>query len=177
MSTAYALQLSQGTATATAGLAGGPNLARSTEDAGPIRVKHATFTIPASGAGSQIADVIVLCNLGVFSRFYYAYVATSAWGTSATLSIGKIDPNNSSNTDSAHYAALTSVAAAGSFLTGLAVGEQVGVDPTGASTDTGNAAPYFGSADIQITATIAGAAPTAAGTLNVVIFYSDGAGR
>lgn len=177
MSTVYCSQLNSGLATAVGGLAGGPNLARSTEDSGPVRVKHATFTVPSgSGAGSQIGDIIVLANLGVFSRFYYAIVYNGAMGSSATISIGKIDPNNSTNTDSAHYVALTSVTSAGNFLCALNAGEQVGADPAG-DQSTGNVPPAYGSQDVQITATVAGAALTAAAILNVIIFYSDGGGR
>lgn len=177
MANALCTQLNTGVATTSAGLAGGPNLGRSTEDSGKVQIKHANFTIPASGAGSVSGDTITLAYLDVFSRFYYAQVFHTAMGATVTMDIGKTDPNNSANTDAVHYANGADVSLAGNFVAGGAnVGEQVGTDPTGTVTDAGNAVPYFGSAPITIMATLHNT-PTAAATFNVIIFYSSGAGR
>lgn len=175
MAIAFSDLLTGNVATASAGLAGGPNLNRSAKDGASAGVHIADFTVPASGPGSANGDVIYLCQLNVMSRISRIVLIFSAWGTSVTLSIGKVDPNNAANTDAVHYLAATSVAAAGNNTPlGANLGEQVGADPSGAVTDTGNAVPGFGELPIIITATIGGAAPTAAATLRAIIEESPG---
>lgn len=149
---------------ASAGLGGASAQISPTEDDSPIRFKRFTFTIPASGAGSANGDRIKMCKLNVFDRLLSAKVLVPAGGlgASTTLSIGKIDENNSSNTDNTHFSAAKSSAAAGVIDADTNLTEQVGVAPTGAVTDTGMGLPNFGSGPIDITVTIGGGTPTAA---------------
>lgn len=175
MAIAFSDLLTGNVATASAGLAGGPNLNRSAKDGGAPHIHIADFTVPASGPGSANGDVIFLTAINVMSRFVRAQFINSVWGAGVTLSIGKVDPNNAANTDAVHYAPATAVATAGSFLATVNLGEQVGADPSGAVTDTGNTVPAFGEAAIIITATIGGGTPTAAATLRAIIEESGGA--
>jgi hypothetical protein len=173
----YSLQSS----TTVGGVAGGPQQIRGAEYRGKLKWRHFTLSnsgaaVPSpslGGASLAIADVIVLGGAKVIERMVFGRVFFSAWGTSATLSIGKIDPNNSSNTAAAHYKALTSVATAGNWDFDTNIGEQIGADPEG-DQSTGNTAPEFGSADIEITATVAGATPASTATLNGYFITSDG---
>lgn len=171
MATAQSTLLSSLAQSASAGLAGGASLNRSVVDGAHRQVKIGTFTIPASGAGSADGDVIQICGLNVFARIISVQVLHQAMGAGVTLDIGKTDPNNSANNDATHYANGVDVANIGNFFANANLGEQVGTDPTGAVTDTGNAIPKFGSDEIMLTATIH-TAPTAAKVLTFIVDYS-----
>ncbi len=174
-------QLFQLSPSSAGGIQGGPGQIRGAEFKGKVRWRHFTLSnsgaaVPSpslGGASLAIADIIDLGGAKVIERMIFGRVYFSAWGTSATLSIGKKDPNNSSNTDAAHYKALTSVATAGTYDFDLNIGEQIGADPAG-DQSTGNKTPSFGSADIIITATVAGATPAIDATLNGYYLTSDG---
>lgn len=166
---------------AIAGVAGGPQLTRSTEYRGLVKVDRFTFNaatpnpMPGFGAGAMASgDVLVLAQMNdpVQRIFMGRIYVTAAWGAGVTLSVGKIDLNNAANTDPAHYLVATSVAATGLLELNLNMTEQVGVTPIGDLT-IGNTLPMFGSAPILITATIGGAAPNATGTLQGFIFISE----
>ena len=169
-------------ATASGGLAGAPQQTRGAERTGKVHWKH--FTLSNSGAsvpspslgGASLAngDVITLGGQRIIDRIIFGRFYFSAWGAGVTASVGKTDLNNSANTDAVHYKAATSVAAAGSFDLDTNMGEQVGADPTGAVTDTGNALPTFGSGPIQINLTIGGGTPAASATLNGYYLYAVG---
>ena len=173
MATANSDLLASIAQSASAGIAGGAAQNRSVVDGAHQQTKVAHFTIPASGAGSAASDVINICTLTPFSRIISVTVFHGAMGSVNTLDIGKVDPNNSSNTDAVHYASGVDTSLAGSFQAGgQNIGEQVGSDPTGAVTDTGNAIPTFGSANVIITATIHGT-PTAAQVYSFIIEYAE----
>ena len=166
---------------AIAGVAGGPQQPRATEYRGLVKVDRFTFEAatpnPAPGfpAGSIVQnDVLILAQLNdPMQRIYMGriYILTG-WGAGVTLSVGKIDLNNSVNTDPVHYLAAASIAAVGTLELNLNMTEQVGATPIGDLT-VGQGLPQFGSAPILITATIAGAAPNATGTLAGFIFISE----
>ena len=177
MAIANADQLSGASAgSANAGLVGASSQVRSTEVRGAIRVRRFTFTIPASGAGSKNGDQIRCGGLKVTDRIYSGKVITNGLGAGVTLAAGKLDNNNSANNDNNHYLQPVSVANAGAADFNLNLTEQVGVDPTGAVTDTGDgivASPGggFGNAPVEIMLTIGGADPTAAQQIQGFIFY------
>lgn len=157
MATAFSVELASAfsTGTASGGLAGAPVQTRGN------RRKEFTFTIPASGAGSTAADIVVLGVFDVTARIRAIKLINGAMGAGVTLSLGKIDPNNSANTDATHYLDATDVSVAGSVDAVKNLPEQIGTDPAG-DQSTGQTVPYFGQANIQITATIGGTPTTAA---------------
>ena len=174
MAIAYSNSYNALQTTALGGLGGGPNLTRSSVAGGRLSYIKAKFVVPATGPGSANGDVIYLWPLYPVIDIAYIQVITTAWGSGVTLSIGKLDANNASNTDPVHYAAATSVASAGSFLAaGTNLGEEFGPDPMG-DTSVGNTPPGLGGSTDIITATIGGGTPTTGAILMVLIFYSAG---
>jgi hypothetical protein len=167
--------------TATAGVAGGPTQLRGTEFRAVAKFHRftvecaATNPMPNAAAGNfATTDIIVLTRMKVIERIWFGRIYIGAgWGTGVTLTIGKTDLNNSSNTDAAHYKAATSVAAAGNFDLDLNMTEQVGDDPIGDQT-TGQKIPQFGSGDIWITATIAGSVNTTGTLIGYIITTEEG---
>lgn len=138
--------------------------ARATEVRGILKVYKFDFLqagglpmIGGTSAAMATGDTVAIAMMKPTDWIYGGKVFTNDWeGTAVTIDIGKIDPNNSTNTDLDHYAAAIDVtgAAAITDLT-LNVPEQVGDDPKG-DQSTGNKVPEFGSADIIITATLGG---------------------
>lgn len=170
----YATQTGAQVAAATAGLGGSPAQNRSNEDRSAIQVKHFSYTVPAS-SGPASGDSLVLARLKVTDRIYGIKLAVGALGAAATATLGKIDPNNSANTDASHYSGAMDLSIASYNPDALVTndGEQVGADPAGDQT-TGQTAPGFGQAPIQITMTFGGATPTAAAVIEGHVKYSAG---
>lgn len=164
------------------GVAGGTTQTRGAERKGKLHWKH--FTLSNSGAttpsaslgGASLAngDVIILGSQNWQDRMVFGRLFYTAVGAGATASVGKQDPNNAANTDPVHYKAATSVAAAGNYDLDTNMGEQIGTDPSGAATDVGNRPPWFGSAPINITATMGGATPATSTVLNGYYVYAVG---
>jgi hypothetical protein len=161
---------------AVAGLGGASAQIRSVEKGGRLRIARFTFTVPASGAGSASADTVLLPAMGPLDRIYMLRFFVPG---SLTFSVGKVDSNNSANSDPAHYIP-NAVYPAGMLDAVLNMGEQVGVDPTGASTDTGDkpigSAPGggFGNGPVNLQLTW-GASPTAALQIQGFFVYTPGA--
>lgn len=158
--------------TATAGVAGGPQMTRATEVRGITKVHRFTVEVdfpnpmPDSplvpGTTFANGDTLVLAWMDPTERIYFGrvYVLTGL-GATVTLSFGKLDTNYSANTDPAHYLAATGANTVGALADfNLNMTEQVGADPRGDQT-VGNFIPFFGSGKVYLTATIGGAAPTA----------------
>lgn len=167
---------------AVAGVAGAPGQPRGSEVRGLLKVYRFTIELatpnPVPGQpGGAVAnnDTFIVAVLKPTDRvFSGTVVELSTWGAGVTLSFGKIDTNNASNTDAVHYMAAQSMAAAAgtiyTFTTNL--GEQVGADPIGDQT-SGQQLPQFGSGPIYVTATVGGATPNATGTLNGFIYITE----
>lgn len=155
--------------TNTAGLGGGSKQIRGTEFRGTLRIRHFTITNGTSASLGGVAlangDRLLLTYMKVIERIYFGRIYFTPSTASLTLAVGKLDPNNSANTDAGHYKAAVSIATAGSIDLDKNMGEQVGTDPKG-DQSTGNVPPPFGSQDIVLTATYGGATPDAAATLN-----------
>lgn len=155
--------------TNAAGVAGGLNQIRGTEFRGTLRIRHFTITNGTSASLGGVAlangDRLLLTYMKVIERIYFGRFYFTPSTASLTLAVGKLDPNNSANTDAGHYKAAVTIATAGNFDLDKNMGEQVGTDPAGDQT-TGNKVPNFGSQDIVLTATYGGATPDAAATLN-----------
>lgn len=155
--------------TGVAGLGGGPQQIRGTEFRQNVKIRHFTLTNGTSASLGGVAlangDRILLTRFKVIDRIYFGRFFYGPNTGSLTATVGKLDPNNSANTDAAHYKASVSLATAGSFDLDLNMGEQVGTDPAG-DESTGNTAPNFGSQDIVLTMTYGGATPNAAATIN-----------
>lgn len=175
MAVAFSSALAPSTGpSAVGGLAGGNNQSRSTFAGGRVRHAKCKFTIPATGAGSASGDVVYLWQFGPFTDISFIQVFHTALGAGVTLSIGKVDTNNSVNTDAVHYASAVDVSLAGNFTAGsMNMDEEAGKDPAG-DNSVGNLAPGYGNGFIYLTATITGT-PTAAATLMAIVFFSPGA--
>lgn len=162
--------------TATAGVAGGPQLVRATEIRGIPKVHR--FTVEQStpnplpdvpvtvGASFAAGDTIVLAWMDPTERIYFGRVFVTATFAS-TLSFGKYDTNWSQNTDPAHYLS-GGAGTAGQLDFNLNMTEQVGADPRGDQT-LGNWIPSFGSGKIWLTMTF-GSTPAAGAALTGFIF-------
>lgn len=159
-------------ATASAGLSGAAQQARSSQIQGNLEGFEFSFTIPASGAGSTAGDQVVIAQLSVFARIKAIKLYNGAMGAGVTLSLGKTDPNNSANTDNTHYLDAVDVSVQGGVDATKNLPEQVGTDTTGAVTDTGMGLPNFGAAPINITATIGGT-PTAGAVFRGYVTYAS----
>ncbi len=174
--------------TATAGVAGGPLQPRATEVRGITKVHRFTVAfatpnpLPNAAAGSIVSgDTVWLALLDPTERLYFGRIWFGAWGAGATLSIGKLDLNNSANTDAVHYLPATSIAAAANFdLAGASAAlapsemtEQVGADPLGDQT-TGQLIPAFGSNKIVVTGTFGGTTPTAGTLAGFILTVEEG---
>ena len=154
-------------ATASGGVAGAPTQVRSPQAAGKLQIGVDSYVT----AGTEATGTVIEWwpQMPVTSRLVYGTISWGALGSGALLSVGKVDPNNSANTDAVHYLnPATAANVAGSALFNNNVGEQVGQDPLG-DQSTGNTAPAFGAAGIIVTSTITGA--TAAASQNIVIVY------
>lgn len=158
-------------ASATAGLAGAPNQVRSSQIEGHVQGFEFSFTIPASGAGSTAGDQVIIGYMSPFARIEDIVLFNGAMGANVTLSLGKTDPNNSSNTDNTHYLDATDVSVAGRVWAQKNLPEQVGTDTAG-DQSTGNTAPGFGALPIEVTATIGGT-PTTSAKFQGVIYYKS----
>lgn len=174
-------QISSLGGSASAGLGGASQQARSAEVAGRVRVMRFSKTIPASGAGSAQNDRIKLPPIEPTARMLAIRVYNPGLGANATISIGKIDTNDSNNDDDAHYLAAAAAANPGILDANLNMTEQVGADSTGASTDTGNGPAGgaigggFGNGPIYPTLKLGGAAPAAGSFITGYYLYSPGA--
>lgn len=117
----------------------------------PIAMPGDTATVPA------LNDQIVLALLKPTDYLYFGRLYLGDFGgTDLFLSVGRIDPNNSTNNDVDRYLAAVDVSGAASIKDlDLNMMTQVGTDPAG-DQSIGNKIPSFGSADIQITAQITG---------------------
>ena len=158
--------------TASGGIAGGPQFPRSPAAAGKLQIGVDSYVT----AGTETTGSVIEFwpQMPSTSRLVYGMISWGALGSGALLSVGKIDPNNSANTDAVHY--LNPAEAAnnpGSALFNNNVGEQVGQDPLGDSS-TGQAAPGFGALPIILTATITGATAAASQNIVVVFFFVSG---
>ncbi len=152
--------------TASGGIAGGPQFPRATGAAGKLQIGVDSYVT----LGSELAGAIIdwWPQIPATARIVYAMLSWGAMGASATLTLGKTDPNNSANTDAAHYLAAQDASVSASALANLNIGEQVGQDPLG-DDSTGNVAPGFGALPIILTSTTAGA--TLAASQNIVLVY------
>lgn len=159
--------------TSLGGIKGGPQQNRGAQDHGGLQVGIATFTNPAS-SGLAEGDLLELIPL-MFptDRFVSMLGVFGAFGSSVTASFGKIDPNNSPNTDAAHYLAASSIASATTLTADVNLGEQVGADPAG-DDSTGNAIPGYGAQSIIPTITFGGATPAASKTVLTIITFLQG---
>jgi hypothetical protein len=165
---------------AAAGLTGAPSYPRATEVRGLVKVYRFTVEQAApnpmpgeSDLSVATGDQFILAKLKPTDRLYFIEIFSGAWGGSTTLAIGKIDPNNSGNTDLEHYLAATSVVAAGNIFITKNMTEQVGDDPIGDQT-TGNQLPSFGSADIEIVATLGGTIDTGGILVGYMLIVEEG---
>lgn len=149
--------------TATAGVAGGPLQVRSSELRGILKVHRFTVEqatpnpLPNNPAGAvATGDVFWLALLDPTERIFLGQIFFNAWGgTAPTISIGKVDLNNSANNDAVHYLAATNITSAGNSFLNANMTEQVGADPLGDQT-TGNLIPAFGSNKVVVTGTLGG---------------------
>lgn len=168
---------------ASAGISGAAGVFnRATEDRGVIKVirfnvELATPNNPPGLSGASIGngDTLILAELKPTDRIFFGRVyEVASWGTGVTISFGKRDGNNSSNTSATRYLAATAFDAAAGTATdfNLNMGEQVGTDPLGDQT-AGNLLPSFGSAPIWLTATVGGATPNSTGSLNGYILVTE----
>lgn len=162
------------------GIQGSPNFGRSTNIKGGLQVWRFTFTNTTStNAGVSVVlaqnDTMDLAYLEPQCRIFGIWVGVPvAGGAGMTLSIGRVDPNNSSNSSATRYLSGYDVSAA--LLTAAEVmllfGDQVGSDELG-DQSTGNKAPAFGAAPITIRATFGGATPAAGFALSGAIFFAN----
>ena len=159
---------------ALGGLAGSPNFIRNVEAGGGLQIWRFSYTVPASG-GPVVSDVLDLAYLEPTARMYGVFIVnTATWGASTTLSIGRVDPNNSANNSANRWVnGLAMSAAVLPINQMLLAGEQVGVDNKGDLT-TGNVPPAFGASRITVQATFGGAAPTAGSVLSGWLEYVEG---
>lgn len=148
--------------TANAGLGGAPDFPRATEIRGIVKVikfdieQDTPNPQPGDAAGSVgNADIFIIAELKVTDRIYFGRVYFNAWGSDIAMQVGKIDPNNVTNTDADHYLVATSIVTPGVADINLNIGEQVGDDPKG-DQSIGNLPPNYGSQDIQITVSVGG---------------------
>lgn len=147
------------------GIQGSPNFGRGTNIKGGLQMWRFTFTNAVStNAGTVITlaqnDTLDLAYLDTQVRLLALFLYWGAFGASATLSVGRVDPNNSSNSSAARYLSALDISSAQTDLVMhmLLSGDQVGTDPLGDDT-TGESAPTFGAAPITIQATFGGATP------------------
>ncbi len=170
MATAYSAELASAfsTGSAVAGLGGSPVQTR-----GSKRPQF-TFTIPASGAGSTAADIIIIGMFDVTAQLFAVHVSNDAMGASTTFSIGRIDTNNSANTDAVRYSDAVDTSVAGSWAATKNLPSQMGTDPIG-DQSTGQAAPNFGNGLVFLTMTIGGT-PTAGTIISGYMEFADRAG-
>lgn len=156
------------------GLLGSQQIPRATEIRGLVKVYHFNFDqdtpnqMPGTSGGYlNTGTDIIIALLKPTDRLYAGFfqILTAWGGTNPVMSFGRIDPNDSTNTDNTFWmdaavamdspilwfdtVVLSRVAA---FNQNLCV--QVGADPQG-DQSVGNQLPEFGAADIQITATVA----------------------
>lgn len=176
-------QLAGETGTFSGGLGGAPTQLRSTWRAKPTR--H-LFSYAQGASAGNVGDQIVIAYAPPTAVLYDWYIAYSAMGTSATFSLGKIDPNYpaGSQLTAAAFDAAFSVAAAGTHrfvgFPGSVADSQtlntpgygIGNDPEGdGSTDQG--IPNYGSAWLSIVivdaATAIPASATFTGWVDLII--------
>lgn len=167
----YNTALGAGGPTATGGVAGAPVFPRSTVAASRVQIGIDWYTTLGTETTGSVIEWWP--QLGVDDRLVYALLSWGALGSGALISLGKIDPNNSANTDAVHYLAAVGAATTGSALANVNIGEQVGQDPLG-DQSTGNTAPAFGAANIILTSTITGATAAASQTIMLVYLYTSG---
>jgi hypothetical protein len=159
------------------GLQGSPNFGRSTNIKGGLQQWRFTFTNAVStNAGTVITlaqnDTLDLAYLDVQVRFLGLFLYWGAFGAGATLSVGRVDPNNSANNSAARYLSALDISAAQTdvVLHGLLSGDQLGGDEVGDQT-TGQKPPSFGAAPITVQATFGGAVPATGKALNGFIMF------
>jgi hypothetical protein len=160
---------------ALGGLAGSPNFIRNTEAGGGEQIWRFSYTVPASG-GPAINDVLDLAYLEPTARMYGIFFANAAtWGAGATLSIGRVDPNNPANNSANRWVSAADMTVVATTVVNrmLLAGEQVGTDNRG-DLSTGNIPPQFGAARIIVQATFLGAVPTAGSVLQGWLVYVEG---
>jgi hypothetical protein len=157
---------------ATGGIAGAPTQVRSTLAAGNSQVMLDSYVT----AGTETTGDVIewYPQIEPTATLHRLVLYFGPLGSGITVSFGKIDPNNSANTDGVHYMALSAAAVAGSVEANLNLWEQVGTDPAG-DQSTGQTAPGFGSLPIIITSTIGGGTVAASITLKLVAEYTSGA--
>jgi hypothetical protein len=162
------------------GLQGSPGKLRGTNAKGGLQVWRFTFTNTTStNAGVSVVlaqnDTMDLAYLEPQCRIFGLWVGVPvAGGAGLTLSVGRVDPNNSANNSAARYLSAKDISA--QILTATEVmllfGDQVGTDELG-DQSTGQTAPSFGAAPIIIRATFGGAVAAAGFSLNGAIFFAN----
>jgi hypothetical protein len=115
-----------------------------------------------------IIGLLTVQNKVVRQRIFF-----DALGIATLLSSGKIDMNDATKTDAAHYVNAVAAASAGNIEATLNMGEQLGGDPAGDQT-TGQSIPGFGQAPIILTLTFTGGAPTPGANLIAITEYVSG---
>jgi hypothetical protein len=163
------------------GLQGSPNMARNQVIRGGLEIWRFTFTNTTStNGGTSVVlaqnDTMDLAYLNVQTKLYSIKISVPvAGGAGLTLSIGRVDPNNSSNNSATRYvnaldiSGATAVAAEQMLLTG----DSVGVDNLG-DDSIGNTPPQFGAAPIVIRATFGGAIAAAGFSLSGWLMFVPG---
>lgn len=154
------------------GLTGAPQVTRATEVRGLLKTYHFTIEqdspnpMPGQTATTVASgDIFIIAYMKPTDWIYFGRLYWTAWGGTNVLAVvGKIDPNNSTNTDNDHYLGATALLNAGTDDLDLNLPEQVGDDPAG-DQSVGNTLPEFGAQDIQITLTIAASALDTGGTI------------
>lgn len=161
-------------ATASGGIAGGPLQNRSTTAGGKRQTGIDSYTVPASSGPASGDTIYFWPQMITTSRITDLKMELSGFGANVTVSMGKVDPNNSANTDATHYIPATDASIGGITDIASNLGEQVGADPLG-DQSTGQTAPGFGDLPIILTATFGGTGtPTASGLITVVFEFVSG---
>lgn len=155
----------------TGGVAGGVLQVRSPQAAGKVQAMVDSYV----GLGTETTGAVIEFwpQVPVTSRILRIRLAWDALGAGAFISVGKIDPNNSANTDAAHYIVSVDGSNAGFAEAALNMGEQVGQDPLG-DESTGNTAPGFGQLPIIFTVTVTGVTIPASANFVIVAEWLSG---
>lgn len=160
---------------AKAGIGGGPTMNRAAQEKAAVQGGIASYTVPNASAPQNGDSLQLIPRMEVTARLLRMKARFDGFGANATIGLGKIDPNNSANTDTVHYLAQSAAAVAGEVDANKNLGEQVGADPAG-DQSTGNLAPAFGNAPIIPTLTFAGANPAAGANIIVITEFMNAAG-
>ena len=139
--------------TSSGGIAGAPQQTRSPMAGAKLQAMIDSYV----GLGTETTGAVIEFwpQVPVTARITSLLVKWDALGAGGFISVGKIDPNNSSNTDNQHYVTSVDGSNAGFLYAIKNMGEQVGQDPLG-DESTGNTAPGFGQLPIIFTLTVTG---------------------